>query len=149
MSSKATHYTKLWPRFITSCSRYNTYGRLPTELGSLWLPNTGLPSKFNASWSSRTRIRPLHHYSINRVISWINEYGGLVCGFRSPSRLSCMLTGRDLPDLSQASFFDVPLHDNFWRASEAGPKYDLRKIFDNTVVSLRPKDAVTFVDNHE
>jgi hypothetical protein len=57
------------------------------------------------------------------------------------------------PDTSlsaaQASFFDVPLHDNFWRASKAGSKYDLRKIFKNTVVSLRPKDAVTFVDNHE
>jgi len=49
----------------------------------------------------------------------------------------------------QTSFFDVPLHDNFWRASRAGSKYDLRKILRNTVVDLQPKSAVIFVDNHE
>lgn len=67
-------------------------------------------------------------------------------------RSAISLTGRDrdsLPGFYQASFFDVPLHDNFWRASEAGSKYDLRKILNNTLVSLRPKAAVTFVDNHE
>ncbi|KAF9648737.1 glycoside hydrolase family 13 protein [Thelephora ganbajun] len=62
---------------------------------------------------------------IKRVMFWINEYRGLT------------------------SFFDVPLHDNFWHASRSGSKYDLRKILDNTIVSLRPGDAVTFVDNHE
>ena len=76
---------------------------------------------------------------------WINAYLGLVCGFSSPSQLPSRLTGR----LLQASFFDVPLHHNFWCASKEGSSYDLRKIFDNTVVSIRPKDAVTFVDNHE
>jgi len=81
---------------------------------------------------------------------WINAYHGLVCGFSSSARLSRLLTGHDfLPGILQASFFDVPLHDNFWRASQAESKYDLRKILHNTVLSLRPKDAVTFVDNHE
>lgn len=45
--------------------------------------------------------------------------------------------------------FDVPLHYNFQAASYAGPHYDLRRIFDNTLVAQRPTQAVTFVDNHD
>jgi hypothetical protein len=79
---------------------------------------------------------------------WINEYDGLVRRVRSP--LDGMIYRLALASAySQASFFDVPLHENFWNASKAGSKYDLRKIFNNTVTSLRPNDAVTFVDNHE
>ncbi|GBE88371.1 glycoside hydrolase family 13 protein [Sparassis crispa] len=47
------------------------------------------------------------------------------------------------------TFFDVPLHYNFHEASKTGARYDLGTIFDNTVVKLRPGDAITFVDNHE
>ncbi|KAH7884735.1 glycoside hydrolase family 13 protein, partial [Phlebopus sp. FC_14] len=47
------------------------------------------------------------------------------------------------------AFFDVPLHDNFHRASKTGPSFDLRRIFENSLVKLRPGDAVTFVDSHE
>jgi len=49
----------------------------------------------------------------------------------------------------QTSFFDVPLHENFHRASKAGASYDLRTILDGSLVKLRPGDAVTFVDNHD
>ncbi|KIJ62812.1 glycoside hydrolase family 13 protein [Hydnomerulius pinastri MD-312] len=49
----------------------------------------------------------------------------------------------------QAAFFDVPLHDNFHQASKAGPSYDLRRVFDSSLVAIRPGDAVTFVDNHD
>ncbi|GJE88650.1 alpha-amylase [Phanerochaete sordida] len=47
------------------------------------------------------------------------------------------------------SFFDVPLHYNFHNVSKQWSDYDLRTIFDNTVVQCRPMDAVTFVDNHD
>ncbi|KZT20149.1 glycoside hydrolase family 13 protein [Neolentinus lepideus HHB14362 ss-1] len=47
------------------------------------------------------------------------------------------------------AFFDVPLHDNFHHTSRLGASYDLRTIFDNTVLQYRPGDAVTFVDNHD
>ncbi|EJF64974.1 alpha amylase [Dichomitus squalens LYAD-421 SS1] len=47
------------------------------------------------------------------------------------------------------TFFDVPLHYNFHEASKVGSKYDLRKIFDNSIMTFRPGDAVTFVDNHD
>ncbi len=45
--------------------------------------------------------------------------------------------------------FDVGLHFNLARASKEGKKYDLRKIFDNSVVQEHPLIAVTFVDNHD
>ena len=44
--------------------------------------------------------------------------------------------------------FDVPLHFNMLEASK-NPNYDLRKIFDGTLVQSHPLQAVTFVDNHD
>lgn len=45
--------------------------------------------------------------------------------------------------------FDAPLHYNFTEASNSGQDYDLRQIFDNTLVSQQPALAVTLVDNHD
>lgn len=45
--------------------------------------------------------------------------------------------------------FDVRLHFNFQEASKAGKGYDLRKIFDSSIVQSAPLMAVTFVDNHD
>ncbi|MEM8673806.1 MAG: alpha-amylase [Cyanobacteria bacterium P01_G01_bin.67] len=47
------------------------------------------------------------------------------------------------------SLFDVPLHYNFHRASKSGDNYDLRQIFDRTLVQEQPALAVTFVENHD
>jgi glycosidase len=45
--------------------------------------------------------------------------------------------------------FDVPLHFNLHRASKAGNEFDLRTVFDGTLVKENPLMAVTFVDNHD
>lgn len=45
--------------------------------------------------------------------------------------------------------FDVKLHFNFFDASHKYESYDLRTIFDGTLVSENPLVAVTFVDNHD
>ncbi len=45
--------------------------------------------------------------------------------------------------------FDVPLHSNFHQASVLGDKYDLRELFNNTLIEKHPFHAVTFVDNHD
>jgi alpha-amylase len=45
--------------------------------------------------------------------------------------------------------FDVPLHFNFYNASREGDAYDLRQIFDNTLIQHKPEFAITFVDNHD
>lgn len=47
------------------------------------------------------------------------------------------------------NLFDAPLHYNFHVASKAGKDYDLRQIFDNTLVQQQPYLAVTLVDNHD
>jgi len=50
---------------------------------------------------------------------------------------------------TQFSCFDTPLHYNFKQAGDQGVDYDLRKIFDGTLVQKRPIDAVSLVDNHD
>lgn len=47
------------------------------------------------------------------------------------------------------SLFDVPLHYQFYRASRAGSNFDMRTIFDKTLVKEEPRLAVTFVENHD
>ncbi len=47
------------------------------------------------------------------------------------------------------TLFDVPLHDHFKIASESFGHYDMRKLFEDTLVDKRPSKAVTFVDNHD
>ncbi len=47
------------------------------------------------------------------------------------------------------SLFDVPLHFNLFNASNANGNYDMRRIFQDTLVCERPSQAVTFVDNHD
>ena len=46
------------------------------------------------------------------------------------------------------SLFDVPLHYHFYDASH-NENYDFSHIFDQTLVSMYPSNAVTFVDNHD
>lgn len=45
--------------------------------------------------------------------------------------------------------FDTVLHFNMHEASMNGQGYDIRKIFDNTLVQEHPLLSVTFVDNHD
>ncbi len=47
------------------------------------------------------------------------------------------------------SLFDVPLHFNILEMSYSEGNYDLRKIFDNTMLSWHPNQTVTFIDNHD
>jgi alpha-amylase len=47
------------------------------------------------------------------------------------------------------SLFDAPLHHNFSQASELKNEYDLRNIFKDTLVAVKPDLAITFVDNHD
>ena len=47
------------------------------------------------------------------------------------------------------SLFDVSLHFKFLRAAQEGASFDLRTIFDDTLVQRERDFAVTFVDNHD
>lgn len=44
---------------------------------------------------------------------------------------------------------DIGLHTNLYHASKEGDSFDLRKIFDNSLVGMNDRLAVTFVDNHD
>lgn len=49
----------------------------------------------------------------------------------------------------KVTLFDAPLHYNFHVASQAGNSYDMRQIFDNTLVQHQPALAVTLTENHD
>lgn len=49
----------------------------------------------------------------------------------------------------QLMVFDVALHHRFHDASKAGGEFDMRTIFDGSLVSSIPDHAVTLVDNHD
>ena len=47
------------------------------------------------------------------------------------------------------SLFDVPLHFHFFEASRSNGAFDMRNMFQDTLVGTDPELAVTFVDNHD
>ncbi len=47
------------------------------------------------------------------------------------------------------SLFDVTLHYHFFDAAQSGSDYDMRQLLPETLLSERPENAVTFVDNHD
>lgn len=47
------------------------------------------------------------------------------------------------------SLFDVPLHYNFFNASNSNGNFDMRTILDGTLVKSSPDKSITFVDNHD
>ena len=49
----------------------------------------------------------------------------------------------------QLALFDVALHFRFHTASQQGRDFDMRTLFDDTLVAGSPMHAVTFVDNHD
>lgn len=47
------------------------------------------------------------------------------------------------------TLFDVPLHYNFYQAGNQRKDFDLRMIYDGSLVKSNPMNVVTFVDNHD
>lgn len=47
------------------------------------------------------------------------------------------------------SLFDVPLHYKFYAAATSDGKFDMSKLFDDTLTALDPEHSVSFVDNHD
>ena len=47
------------------------------------------------------------------------------------------------------NLFDAPLHHNFHKASKAGGHYDMRRLFDGTLMIELPFFAVTLGENHD
>lgn len=66
----------------------------------------------------------------------------------APNDLDSMLGYIDLTG-GRMSLFDAPLHEHFHLASVAGAEYDLRTIFNDTLLQARPDLSVTLVENHD
>jgi alpha-amylase len=66
----------------------------------------------------------------------------------APGDLPLMLRYLDAVG-DRMTLFDASLHHTFHDASKQGKDFDLRKIFDNSLVMARPDRAVTVVDNHD
>lgn len=49
----------------------------------------------------------------------------------------------------KTDLFDVGLHFNLFEASTQGITYDMRNLFNNTILAYDALDAVSFVDNHD
>ena len=49
----------------------------------------------------------------------------------------------------EISLFDAPLHNTFHTAGNSGNSFDMRKIFDGSLVKQQPGLAVTIVENHD
>jgi alpha-amylase len=100
------------------------------------------------------RLDAVKHMAPRFVSGWLEHARSLkpdlfaVGEYWAPGDLPLLLKYLDAVD-NCMSLFDASLHHNFYRASQAGNDYDLRQIFDESLVKARPGKAVTVVDNHD
>ncbi len=100
------------------------------------------------------RLDALKHINPGFFPEWIDHLNGsfnknfLVIGEYWKSDVAVLLQYIEATQ-GKIQLFDVPLHHNLYHASLQGPAYDLRTIFDNTLIQQKPELAITFVDNHD
>jgi alpha-amylase len=94
-----------------------------------------IPSSFVRDWLKHLREQYPDRELFAVAEYWRNDLG---------------LLKKYLHDTEAATqLFDVPLHYRFHEAAKKGRDFDLRTIFDGTLVQSDPFLAVTFVDNHD
>ncbi|MEP7277516.1 MAG: alpha-amylase [Bacteroidota bacterium] len=79
--------------------------------------------------------------STQREVFAVGEYW-------APGNLPLLLKYIDATE-GKMSLFDAALHHNLHAASRGGKDYDLTRIFDNSLVAIKPELSVTVVDNHD
>lgn len=100
------------------------------------------------------RFDAVKHVDATFFRDWLNEVQALV---KKPLFAVGEYWSYDLPTLREfiaitercITLFDAPLHHNFHRASTGGAEYDLRQVFDGSLVQSDPAMAVTMVENHD
>ncbi len=96
-------------------------------------------------------IKHMSYEFISEFVTQLKEERGdefyIVGEFWNPQLASC----QDFLDTVDYNIdlFDVPLHYKLQAASHGGNDFDLSTIFDDTLVKSHPRNAVTFVDNHD
>ena len=100
------------------------------------------------------RLDAVKHMSPQFYNEWLDHLRTIkpdlfaVGEYWAPGELPLMLDYIEATN-SRMCLFDAALHHNFHNASNEKNEYDLSKIFENTLVSVRPDLAVTVVDNHD
>jgi alpha-amylase len=96
-------------------------------------------------------IKHISHEFISEFVTQIQQERGdefyIVGEFWNPELATCQ-NFLDNVDY-KIDLFDVSLHYKLQTASHGGRNFDLSTIFDETLVKSHPRNAVTFVDNHD
>jgi len=100
------------------------------------------------------RLDALKHLSSDFLHEWITY-------IKTAVRPDCFVLGEFWKDEAEKissfsdkmngliSCFDVPLHYNFFKASEEEESYDLRRILEGSFSEEKPTLSVSFVENHD
>lgn len=100
------------------------------------------------------RLDAVKHIKFEFYLNWLRElreYAGkefFAVGEYWSSEIDKLTHYLDAVENSM-SLFDVPLHFSFHDASYSNGHYDMSKLLENTLVTERAENAVTFVDNHD
>jgi alpha-amylase len=100
------------------------------------------------------RLDAVKHMSPRFYLEWLGHMRSLKPGlfavgeYWAPGDLPKMVKYIEATEGSM-SLFDAALHHNLYDASTSGNNYDLRTIFDGSLVQNLPELAVTVVDNHD
>lgn len=96
-------------------------------------------------------IKHINHYFISEFVEEMRKHSGEDFYFVGEVwRTDLHACQRYLDQVYyQIDLFDVPLHYKLHQASNEGSDFDLTSIFEGTLVNTHPKNAVTFVDNHD
>ncbi len=134
--------------YLMGCNLDFTNDEVQKELfywGEWYLETTGIDGfRFDAT----------KHVEAHFILNWLKrmrEFSGrdlFAVGeywSRNTSALEHFLSVTD----KSIMLFDVALLYNFVQAGKQGKNFDLKSIFDNTLVKDRPTHAVTMVNNHD
>ncbi|MEO8962632.1 MAG: alpha-amylase [Ginsengibacter sp.] len=101
------------------------------------------------------RLDAVKHITPSFYLDWLHKIRGstkneifAVGEYWAPGQLNVLLEYIKETN-NEMSLFDSSLHRNLHIASREGIRYDLRRIFDETLVKAFPEKAVTVVDNHD
>lgn len=101
------------------------------------------------------RLDAVKHITPSFYLQWLRELRKstgkeifAVGEYWAPGYLSLLLKYIEATE-GEMSLFDASLQQNFHIASQRGNEYDMRKIFDETLLKAMPEKAVTVVANHD
>ncbi len=100
------------------------------------------------------RLDAIKHISPRFISEWIDYMRSLkpdlfvVGEYWAPGQLDLLKTYIDATQ-AKITLFDAAFHHNLYDASTAGRSYDMRQIFNDSLVANAPALAVTLIDNHD